>query len=53
MEKKLEKEVEIKEGLIEAFQNLLSAPRGWCSPLPGLNFNEIGSEEALSLKKDS
>ena len=49
--KRLEKEVKIKEGLIEAFQNLLSTPRGWCPPLLGLNFNEIGIEEATKLEE--
>ena len=48
---RLEKEVKIKEGLIEAFQNLLSTPRGWCPPLLGLNFNEIGIEEATKLEE--
>ena len=49
--KRLEKEVEIKEGLIKAFQNLLSSSRGWCPPLLGLNYNEIGSEATAKLEE--
>ena len=49
--RRLEKEAEIKEGLIEAFQNLLSAARGWSPPLASLNFNEIGIEEAAKLEE--
>ena len=44
--RKLEKEEEIRDGLVAAFQNLLSAPSGWSPSLPDMAFNEIGSEEA-------
>ena len=45
------KEAEIKEGLVNAFQNLLSAPKGWCPPLPNLALKEIGNEEAARLEE--
>ena len=49
--RKLDKEEDIKEGLVDAFQNLLSAPGGWSPPLPDLNLNRIGIEEAASLEE--
>ena len=49
--RKINKEAEIKEGLVNAFQNLLSAPGGWRPPLPDLAFNEIGYEEAARLEE--
>ena len=50
--RKLDKEAEIKEGLVNAFQNLLSDPGG-CPPppLPDLALNEIGHEEAARLEE--
>ena len=50
-DRKLDKEEDIKEGLVDAFQNLLSAPGGWSPPLPDLNLNRIGIEEAASLEE--
>ena len=47
---KYDKEAEIKEGLVNAFQNLLSAPEGWRPPLPDLALNEIRNEEAARLE---
>ena len=44
--RRLDKEVEIKEGLVDAFQNLLSAPGGWCPTLL-----EIGLEDANKLEE--
>ena len=44
--KMIEKEAEIKVGLINAFKNLLSAPSEWRPSLPDLAFNEIGTEDA-------
>ena len=44
--RKLDKKVDIKDGLVDAFQNLLSALGGWSPSLPDFAFNEIGSEEA-------
>ena len=49
--RRLDKEDEIKEGLVNAFQNLLSAPNCWRPPLPGLLFNVIGPEEASKLEE--
>ena len=50
-DRKLDKEAEMKEGLVNAFQNLLSAPGGWRSPLPVFALNEIGYEEAARLEE--
>ena len=50
-DRKLDKEADIKEGLVDTFQNLLSAPGGWSPSLPDLNLNRIGFEEAASLEE--
>ena len=50
--RKLDKEEDIKVGLVDAFQNLLSDPGGWRPTLPELNLNRIGSEEAASLEEN-
>ena len=42
--RKLEKEAEIKDGLMAAFQNLFSAPGRWSPSLPDLEINEIGAK---------
>ena len=42
----LDKEADIQEGLVDAFQNFLSAPGGWHPILPEIALNEIGYEEA-------
>ena len=49
--RRLDKEVEIKEGLVDAFRNLLSTLNGWRPTLPGISFNEIGFEEATKLEE--
>ena len=49
--RRLDKEVEIKECLVNAFQNLLSALDCWRRPLLGLPFNVIGLEEAANLEE--
>ena len=49
--RKLDKEVDIKVGMVDAFQNLLSAPSSWSSPLLDLAFNGIRSEEAAKLEE--
>ena len=49
--RKLEKEAEIKDGLVAAFQNLFSAHGGWSPSLPNMAFNEIGSKEADRLEE--
>ena len=50
--KMLEKEAEIKVGLIEAFKNLFSAPSEWHPSLPDLSFDEIGLENATKMEED-
>ena len=49
--RRLDKEAEIKEGLVDAFQNLLSVPSGWRPTLPRIAFNEIGPEDATKLEE--
>ena len=49
--RKFDKEEDIKEGLVDAFQNLLSAPGGWSPPFPDLNLKRIGTEEAAWLEE--
>ena len=49
--RRLDKEDEIKEGLVNAFQNLFSAPYCWLPPLLKLLFNVIGPKEASKLEK--
>ena len=49
--RKLDKEANIKEGLVDAFQKLLSAPGGWSPSLLDLALNRIGFEEAASLEE--
>ena len=50
-DRKLDKEADIKEGLVDAFQNLLSAPGGWRPILLEIALNEIGYEEATKLEE--
>ena len=50
-DRRLDKEAEIKEGLIVAFKNLLSAPREWRPSLPELSFNEIESGVASNMEE--
>ena len=49
--RKLDKEANIKEGLVDAFQNLLSASGSWRPILPEIALNEIRSEEATKLEE--
>ena len=49
--RKLDKEADVKEGLVDAFQNLLSALGGWRSILLEIALNEIGYEEATKLEE--
>ena len=49
--RRLVQDTEIKEGLVDAFQNLLSAPNSWCLPLPDLRFNVIGDVQAAKLEE--
>ena len=50
--RRLDKGDEIKEGLVNEFQNLFSAPDCWRPPLLELPFNLIGHEEASKLEED-
>ena len=45
------KEPEIKEGLVGAFQSLLSALSNWCPPFPDLRFNVIGPDQVSKLEE--
>ena len=49
--RRLDKEADIKEGLVDAFKNLLTAPTGWSPSLPDLDLNRIGIAEAVSLEE--
>ena len=49
--RRLAQDTKIKEGLVDAFQNLLSAPNSWHLPLPDLPFNVIGDEQAAKLEE--
>ena len=49
--RKLVKGADITDGLVNAFQNLLSASVGWSPSLPDLAFNGIGPEEAARLEE--
>ena len=48
--RRLAQDTKIKESLVDAFQNLLSAPNNWRPPLPDLPFNVIGDEQAAKLE---
>ena len=45
------KEQEIKEGLVGAFQSLLSTSSNWCPPFPDFRFNEIGADQVAKLEE--
>ena len=45
------KEPEIKEGLVGAFQSLISASNNWRPPFPDLQFNLIGEDHAAKLEE--
>ena len=49
--RKLVKEDEVKEGLVNAFQSLLSAPINGNLPFPDLYFNLIGEDQAAKLEE--
>ena len=49
--RKLVKEADIKDGLVNAFQNLFSAPIDWSPSLLDLAFNGIKPEEATRLEE--
>ena len=39
-----EEESEIRKGVVDAFQSLLTNPGGWCPNFPSVALSEIGSE---------
>ena len=45
------KEPEIKEGLVGAFQSLLSASSNWCLPFLDFWFNEIRADQCAKLEE--
>ena len=49
--RRLVKEAEVKEGLVSAFQSLLSAPINWRLPFPDLYFNLIGEDQSAKLEE--
>ena len=49
--RRLVKEAEVKEGLVDAFQSLLSASNNWCPPYPDLCFNLIGADQTAKLEE--
>ena len=49
--RRLVKELEIKAGLVDAFQSLLFDPNSWCSPFPNLPFNSICVEQVAKLEE--
>ena len=49
--RRLVQDTEIKEGLVDAFKNLLSALNSWRPPLPDLPFYVIGDVQAAKLEK--
>ena len=44
--RRLVKEAEVKEGLVSAFQSLISTPINWCLPYLDLYFNLIGKDQS-------
>ena len=49
--RRLVKDTKIKEGLVDAFQNLLSSPNSWRPPLLDLPFIEISDVQATKLEE--
>ena len=49
--RRLVQDTEIKEGLVDAFQNLIFAPNSWLSLLPDLLFIVIGDVQAAKLEE--
>ena len=45
------KEPEIKEGLVDAFQSLLTASSNWCPPFLDLRFKVIWADQASKLEE--
>ena len=49
--KRLDQESELKEGLVGAFQSLLSAPNSWRLHLPDLPVNVLDGKQAVKLEE--
>ena len=49
--RRLVKELEIKAGLVDAFQSLFYDLNNWCPPFPNLLFNSIRVEQATKLEE--
>ena len=49
--RRLDKEAEVKEGLVGAFQSLLSTSNSWCPPYPDLCFNMIDADQTAKLEE--
>ena len=49
--RRFDKEPLIKEGLVDAFQSLLSASNNWRPPFPDLQFNLIVEDQAAKLEE--
>ena len=49
--KNLVKEAKVKEGLVRAFQSLLSAPTNWRLPFPEIYVNLIGEDQCAKLEE--
>ena len=49
--RRLVKEAEVKEGLVDAFQSLISASNNWCLPYLDLCFNLIGADQTAKLEE--
>ena len=49
--RRLVKEAEVKEGLVGAFQSLLSTSNNWRPPYPDLYFNLIGADQTAKLEE--
>ena len=43
--------LDLKQGVVDAFQTLLSDPRNWRANLKGLVFSKLDEHEAINLEK--
>ena len=49
--RRLVKEAEVKDGLVGAFQSLLSASNNWCPPYPDILLNVVGADQSAKLEE--
>ena len=49
--RRLVKEAEVRDGLVDAYQSLLSASNNWCPPYPDLHLNLIGADQSAKLEE--